>query len=107
MLVIGDSSGTLVSQWLSPCPGLSFIGCRQISLKSNLEPYLARDWTLEGVFATMYGDIVCRIDSPEDDHLARVTTNGQVVWFITRECCVVAIRYVSHRLFAECLHSTA
>ena len=94
MLVTGDSSGRLVSQWLSPCLSLSVKGKRQINLKSILQPHLPQDWTLKGAFATMYGDIVCVIDSSHDDHLARVTTDGQVIWFITCERWAVAIRYV-------------
>ena len=92
LLVSGNSSGRVLIRTLRSGSNNTCPDRRQLSLKTILQPFRkAKYFWLNDIFATVNGDIVTQLVTDSRQAIARVTSMGEVVWFMKHECSSLAV----------------
>ena len=96
MLVVGHSCGKLLVRQLRQSTVSTPDEVRPLCLKSiNWPPKLGKrrpgKIVLKGVFATVDGEIVIYFAAGGNGYISRITSTGEIVWFIDHEWSALAV----------------
>lgn len=91
MLVAGNVTGRLLVRKLQQGSNNTRQQSHQLSLRKILRPFIAVDFWLLEVFATVDGDLITHTDTGAKSYVARITSTGKVVWHVEQKFSGVAV----------------